>query len=255
MVLTIHDLNFLNKDYSNEKIGHLIKKLQTKVDRADALVFISNFSLQEATKYLTFDPSISHVIYNGLPQRSVPSLTKPDYIKNEEFIFSIGIISPKKNFKVLIPLLLENPALHLIVAGVKEGRYAREIEEYAKELNVLERLIMPGPVSDSDKSWLYKNCRAFMFPSIAEGFGLPVIEAMSFGKPVFLSTHTSLPEIGGVEAYYFDSFEPQSMTHIFAQGMKDFSQDLEKKNRLKRYAETYSWTKAAKQYIDLYKSI
>ena len=74
-----------------------------------------------------------------------------------------------------------------------------------------ERIILPGEISDMDKYWLYKNCEAFVFPSMYEGFGLPVIEAMNFGKPVFLSTFSSLPEVGGKYALYWENFDSQLM--------------------------------------------
>lgn len=186
---------------------------------------------------------------------SEPSPVKPAFINSDNFIFSVGIISPKKNFKVLIPLLQLNPELSLVIAGLKNGEYAQELEEYAKELQVFDRLVMPGAVSESDKSWLYKNCKAFMFPSLSEGFGLPVIEAMSFGKPVFLSSHTSLPEIGGKEAYYFNSFGPEDMAIVFRDGLKDFLLDSQKISRTIDYATSYSWESAADQYVNLYRSL
>ena len=73
-----------------------------------------------------------------------------------------------------------------MIAGVThQPWYQRKIEEEAKRLGVTERVIFTGAISENDKYWYYQNCTAFVFPSIAEGFGLPVIEAMYFGKPVF----------------------------------------------------------------------
>ena len=90
-----------------------------------------------------------------------------------------------------------------------------------------------------------------MFPSIAEGFGLPVIEAMHFGKPVFLSKFTSLPEVGGNVAYYFDNFNAAHMQSVFAKGMQDFENRKPQKEIMEQAAK-FSWDKAAIQYLELY---
>ncbi len=136
----------------------------------------------------------------------------------------------KKNFHVLPALLVGNDH-ELIISGV-ETPYKSKIMEEAEKFGVTDRVKITGTISEEDKAWYYKNCTAFVFPSIAEGFGLPVIEAMHFGKPVFLSTHTSLPEIGGDAAFYFPTFEPADMQATFANGMAEFAaKKYERKSR------------------------
>jgi glycosyltransferase involved in cell wall biosynthesis len=97
------------------------------------------------------------------------------------------------------------------------------------------------------------NCEALLFPSLAEGFGLPVIEAMYEGKPVFLSKHTSLPEIGGSMAFYFDNFSEQHMTSLIRSKLNDIStyrENFEAKS--KEYAKQFNWKNCVNQYLDLY---
>jgi glycosyltransferase involved in cell wall biosynthesis len=89
---------------------------------------------------------------------------------------------------------------------------------------------------------------------LAEGFGLPVIEAMYFGKPVFLAKLTSLPEIGGEEAFYFQSFDPKHMQEVLKNGL-NASKSTSKSSALKRRAEKFSWKSTAKEYLKLYKNI
>ena len=116
-----------------------------------------------------------------------------------------------------------------------------------------ERFFLTGTIPESHKLWYYKHASAFIFPSLLEGFGLPVAEAMSMGLPLFISDKTSLPEIGGEDAYYFDNFDPQSMRDIFISGMNDFS--LEKKNRLIERSKMFDWKIAANKYLDIYARI
>ncbi len=107
----------------------------------------------------------------------------------------------------------------LVVAGSAASPYAQEILRLARAEGVAERVLLPGNVTDAEKYWLLANAEAFVFPSLAEGFGLPVVEAMSLGKPVFLSTRTSLPETGGPEAFYWPDFDPRAMAEVFTRGM------------------------------------
>lgn len=258
VVLTIHDLNFLFKDtYQKNKKEKKLKKLQKKVDRANAITFISNYTFELSKKYLKFKDIPLKVIYNGnsIGEYREDVAKQPTFMKEAPFLFALGIISPKKNFKSLLWILKQFKSYNLVIAGIKEYPYTTEILDLAKELKVEERLIMPGPVDEAAKYWLYQNCDAFLFPSLSEGFGLPVVEAMGMGKPVFISKFTSLPEIGGEEAYYFEKLEENSMCETFENGMEDYHSDFGKKDRIINWGKRFSWTNAAKEYLTLYKSL
>ena len=98
------------------------------------------------------------------------------------------------------------------------------------------------------------NCYAFAHPSIAEGFGLPVAEAMSVGKPVFLSDRTALPEIGKNVAFYFRDFNALNMQKVFINGMRRYQQQ-KMENTIRQHGETFCWEKASRQYIEVYRSL
>lgn len=125
--------------------------------------------------------------------------------------------------------------------------------DQALKYKVTDRVKVIGPVSDIDKSWYLKNCEAFLFPSIAEGFGIPPIEAMRFGKPTFLSNSTSLPEIGGTSAYYFNSYDPSDMQKTFLDGMNDYN-NRQPSAEIIRHAQQFNWENSAKAYWDVYRS-
>jgi glycosyltransferase involved in cell wall biosynthesis len=95
---------------------------------------------------------------------------------------------------------------------------------------------------------------AYIHPSLAEGFGAPVVEAMSFGKPLFLSHLTSLPEIGGDVAFYFKSFDPEHMAEVLYEGLQYFQKNgLSQK--IKERSTHFNWREKAKQYRDVYHSL
>lgn len=251
IVLTIHDLNFLYEK-SEEKAIKLKKKVQRNIDKAAHLVAISQFAKEDVLKHLNIGNKPFDVIYNGCSFYEGPTIEQPSYLPKGDFIFSIGTVLPKKNFHVL-PTLLLNNNLTLIIAGNKSS-YQEVIKEEAEKYGVENRVKIIGPINESDKDWYYRNCLAFVFPSIAEGFGLPVIEALHYGKPTFISKHTSLPEIGKDYCYYFDyNFNPEKMRTEFTNGLAHFKQ--RNINELIDYAHSFSWENAAKQYCEIYQSL
>ncbi len=256
VILTIHDLNFLERDISALKKKRYLSLVQNRVDRAAAITVISEYTASVVKEHLRLPAVPFKLIYNGTNMEAFPDAIRPPFLAQGEFLFSIGIIGPKKNFGVLLPLLKARPGLKLVLAGINTHSYAQQIRQEAIQLGVEDQLIMPGPVDDATRYWLYKNCLAFVFPSLSEGFGLPAVEAMSLGKPVFLSYRTSLPEIGGPEAYYWHNFTPAYMIDVFEKGMQEFTlQGTAKEERLKQWASRFSWQKAAQSYIELYRSL
>lgn len=253
-LLTIHDLNFLQEKIAS-KAKKRLTRLQKKVNRACKILTISKFTKSVIRQNLNLDNKRVEVIYNGVATKTTDSDVKPDFVPEGKFLFTISVVKPKKNMKVLVGFIKELKDYNLIIAGDKSDNYAKEIEESVMANNLGKRIILCGKVSDHEKSWLYKNCEAFLFPSLYEGFGLPVIEAMSFGKPVFCSAFSSLPEIGSHHAYYWDSFDSQNMIRLFNEKMAEFSSDPKKPSKIKQYANQFSWKKNADEYIKIYKQI
>lgn len=254
LILTLHDLNFLLEDQTNTGSNNrLLKRMQKLVDRADFITGISQYTLDTAAGHLRLGNKPRKVIYNGCNINDFPGYDSPVYRPAKPFIFSIGLVQPRKNFH-LLPALLKDNDYELVIAGLDHFDYKKKIVDEIHKWKVADRVKLTGAISEEDKYWYYKHCAAFVFPSYAEGFGLPVIEAMYHGKPVFLSRETSLPEIGGDAAYYFDSFDPADMQRTFAQGMRDYEQNnpIEK---IKQRAAFFNWDKAAADYFDLYRTI
>ncbi|WP_331970752.1 glycosyltransferase family 1 protein, partial [Ohtaekwangia sp.] len=207
MVLTIHDLNYLHESDSERRKKKYNAMVLKGIERADVITCISGFVQQDVMRNLTTLGKPMKVVYNGCSFHDVEDEYIPGYKPAKPFLFSLGIIGPKKNFHVVPPLLRELDA-ELIISGIPYGDYNKKILAEARKFGVEDKVHLTGPVSEKDKNWYLKNCQAFIFPSLAEGFGLPVLEAMYYGKPVFLSKLTSLPEVGGEHAYYFDNFSP-----------------------------------------------
>lgn len=252
MLLTIHDLNFL-RERSEADWQRKLAKIQSKVDRAHAINTISEFVKQELLSHLHLKNLPVHVVHNGgLVQNSVLQ-EQACNVGDVPFLFSIGEFLDKKNFLVLLDMMLLLPELNLVIAGKIDTSYGAAFIGRRAELGLDGRVFLLGCVTDQQRHWLYKNMHAFVFPSLTEGFGLPVIEAMSYKKPVFCSNLTSLPEIAGDHAFYWTHFEPKYMQTVFRQGMSQV-------NRLYLqqafdHASQFNWSRAAKAYIGLYSQL
>lgn len=255
IVLTIHDLNFLyDGNRSEKRIKKYLNRLQLKIDRADHIVAISHYVLDDLKKYLELGEKPTSVIYNGCNIEDTGTINAPERPVAQPFLFTIGTIVGKKNFHVLPALLVGND-FRLVIAGIESSQeYKKAIIKEAQKFDVLDRLVFTGPISENDKKWYLSNCTAFVFPSIAEGFGLPVIEAMYYGKPVILSRCTSLPEIGGDCAYYFDNFEPEHMRNVLNASLEHYHK-TKPRERIRDRARFFSWDRAASEYLELYRSL
>lgn len=255
IVYTIHDLNFLYECISEKEKKQKLKKIQKRIDKADCVTVISNYVLNDVKKNLSIDAGKQiKVIYNGVDLRRFPKFDTPRYLPSNDFLLSMGTIMRKKNFHIL-PSLLTGNKLELLIAGrTIEKKYKEVIIDQCLRFKVLERVVFLGEISEQEKYWYINNCKAFVFPSIAEGFGLPPVEAMMLGKPVFLSNLTSLPEIGGEYAYYFKSFDPENMRSVLQKGLRDYV-DQNKKDSIIKWAQRYSWKTSSQQYLKLYKEM
>ncbi|MFC4231933.1 glycosyltransferase family 4 protein [Parasediminibacterium paludis] len=253
-ILTIHDINFMYDDKPLFKKRKYLKALQQKIDSASHIIAISNFVLTDISKHCNIDNKSVSVIYNGCNISDEIIAEKPASMPAQPFLYTIGTIAQKKNFHVL-PALLVNNNYQLIISGITQSdAYKQQIVDNAKQLGVADRLVFTGAISEAEKYWYYQHCEAFVFPSIAEGFGLPVIEAMHFGKLTILSTHTSLPEVGGPHAYYFPDFEPTTMQQTLFNSLAHYHQQ-NPQVAIKNWASQFSWQQAAIQYLNIYRTL
>jgi glycosyltransferase involved in cell wall biosynthesis len=254
VLLTVHDLNCLHEDKPDKERVDSLRKTQSLIDRSHAIVCISHHCKRDVLANLDTKDKPVHVIHNGTHHVNIPPLKPGGYKPVRPFIFTMGYVNRKKNFHTLVPLL-KNAEFELIVAGkLDETDYVNKMRLQARKLGVSERLHILGPVTEEDKAWYLSNCQAFLLPSLAEGFGATVVEAMKFGKPIFLSDLTSLPEIGGDVAFYFKNFEPEHMRHIFNEGIIQYQKNGLGKQIMERGNE-FSWEQKAIEYQKLYESM
>lgn len=254
-LLTIHDVNFVEEISSdmNHKVNQLFRK---KLERSSAITYISEFSKQQTHSFFDVPDVPEYIIHNGNPISTLIDTDsyQTNFPTNKPFFYSIGDFIERKNYEAIINMILLNNDFNLIISGNHDKKYGEEIKKLIKTKGLENQVFLTGKVSEQGKQFYMKNCTAFLFPSIREGFGLPPIEAMSFGKPVFLSNRTSLPEVGGNAAYYWDNFESGYMLDIVVKGLEDFYNNFKENEILvKTRAAQFDWKVAAEKYLEVYR--
>ena len=249
LLLTIHDLNFLQK-YTGIKRQRALHRLKKRIAKADALTFISKYTLTQCKAHVDFGDKPHVVIYNGHAINRQAGFIKPTRVSDAPFLLNVGLITAKKNVHVLLDAMQHLPDFVLYIAGNAQSEYARYLAKSITQHKLENKVVLLGEVTESEKNWLYQSCEAFVFPSLAEGFGLPVLEALSYGKPTITSNLTALPEIGGGHTALLYDFGARHIADTVLSTVKNHSES--KAKAAIAYAGGFTWQAAAKAYQQVY---
>jgi glycosyltransferase involved in cell wall biosynthesis len=246
-VVTVHDLNYLYGHNAFSTWRHH-RRTRALLRRTDQIVAISEYTAGDVRRHLGWTGPLEVILngarsFVGMPQRPLPGW---DREPARPFLFHLSRMSPSKNPQAIIELARTWPEMTFVLCGPPS--------EDAKTLRATVRL--PNlqfhlGIDDAQKAWAFAHCTGFLFPSRTEGFGLPPIEAMHFGRPVFLARRTSLPEIGGAAADYFDDFDPASMRLVVEHGLARAA-DPGRADAIRAHAARYDWDAAGAAYLALY---
>lgn len=174
----------------------------------------------------------------------------------DRFWLAVGTLEPRKNIRRLLrayaALIGENrDHLPLVLAGGK-GWLEEDLEEFIGSLGIRDRVKLLGYVTDEELAWLYGNCFAFLYPSLFEGFGLPVLEALGLGAAVVTSNTSSLPEVAGDAARYVDPLSEEELVRAMSGLMEDHGYRQELKRRAQPQARNFSWERCAAEVLEVY---
>jgi len=201
-------------------------------------------------------PKIDVTLESGeLPKINQPK--QPEFLKtNDEFICYVGTAFPHKNGELMVQayekLAQKHPDLKLLFVGRKEFFYEK-LEDYTRKRGrSTDNIIFTDFVSDEELVWIYKHAKAYVFPTLAEGFGLPGLEAMSHGLPVAASNLDVLKEVYEDAVIYFDPEDPYDIARVVDKLLTD--KHLQAKLREKGYQQIkkYSWQRMAEQTLEIY---
>lgn len=256
-VVTIHDLSYLYYpgEFLKQDLYKLTNWTRYSIAKATKIIAVSQNTKRDLIKNYHAPENKISVIYNGFEKDVVKS--KSLSIK-KPYILYVGTLQPRKNISLLISafdkFVKKHPKYSLIIAG-KKGWLYDEIFTQVKRLNHSDKIQFTGYVNDQELIYLYQNAECFVLPSLYEGFGIPILEAMSYGCPVISSNASSLPEVGGDACLYFD---PQSENQLLEQLEKLLSDDQLRDNLIrsgKQRVKLFSWQKSADQTLEVLEDV
>lgn len=231
------------------------------VRRASHVITLSESTKADLVRLSGTSPENITVTYLAADERFRPLERKEcnsvlhRYGLPRKFILYLGINKPHKNLVFLLQVFSQvETEVKLVLAGKEDPRYPQARQE-AERLNLGERVVFLGEVADNDLPMLYNGAELFVFPSLYEGFGLPVLEAMACGTPVICSSTSSLPEIVGDAPLTLDPLDRDAWVAALAELLEKAALRAEMRTKGLRRAQTFSWEDTARRTWLVYQRI
>ncbi len=253
-LLTVHDLITIHNKKGIHWLKHFIK-FHWRVSHSDYISVISEYVENDIKHCCSLGNRPVTEIVNGVRSLEKDPREKPAFVNGEEkYFLAVGQVCPRKNYESIVAMMKPFPEYKLYICGVCDSGYARRLKSRIEASEGKGRIVLTGGISDREKNWLYAHCEALLMPSLMEGFGLPVIEAMRFCKPVFCANATSLPEVGDKYAFYWNDFSPEGMAEVVRNGLSSFSRNTDGMAELE-YSYKYTYEEFTNRYVELYRKI
>jgi glycosyltransferase involved in cell wall biosynthesis len=269
-LLTVHDLAFrFYPDAAMPSLHHYLNVVVPRsVGRADHLLADSHHTAQDLQREWQIPPeritvvqgAVDHDHFRPVHDAAAQRTVRCRYgIGDRPFILGLSRLEPRKNFVRLIQAYhmarAEGRLPHRLVIGGSKGWLYDQIFEQVQTLQLADDVILPGFIADDDLPALYSAAEFFAYPSLYEGFGLPIIEALACGTPVLTATNSCLPEAGGPGAIYVDAEDVESI----ADGILRLAQDTALCAALRRaglqHAAQFTWQRSANQLLQAYQRV
>jgi hypothetical protein len=253
-IAVIHDLIPLkmSKHHSFKSKLFFLIGLKT-LSKAKVLIADSNNTLKDIKSIKMFQNRKNIKVIHGGVEAPAKLEETTKYNHFEPYILYVGGFAPHKNISVLLHAyhkLSKTIPHHLILVGWGTPNQIKSIKNIIKFLNLDERIIILQSIPEHELSWLYINCDCFIFPSLCEGFGLPVLEAMAYGTPVICSNATSLPEIGGEAVIYFNPFSEEELINCVKKVLFDTKLRNELKQKALKRSKLFTWENTSEKIIE-----
>ena len=270
LVLTLHDIIYLEKRQSSsqswyQEMGWHYRRLVVPriLPKCKKIITVSQFERKRILEALHLQDGQLVAVYNGFNshfhlQPKAPEITRK-YIDSDNYLFFLGNTDPKKNTPRVLKAYSEylkrsEKKLPLLIADLKEDAIDRILEE-EKITDIKSSLRFPGYIANTDLAALYSGAFAFLYPSLRESFGIPMLEAMACGTPIITGNTSAMPEIAGEGALLVDPYHPEEITEKILQLENDnqfYQQQIE--YGLER-SKLFSWKNSAEALLKIYKGL
>lgn len=266
VIITVHDLRLYRfpKTYGLLRYIYLQHSVKETIRRADRIISISQFTKDEIMDTCHVEGSRIKVIHEAINKESfaigtIETYELPseyEYLRKGRFLFSLGHIEPRKNYIRLIKAFRmlkeekDNEDLKLVIAG----KPLLDADSVLKMIEETDDVVYLNYIPHELLLWLYRNATLFVFPSFYEGFGFPPLEAASMGTVSAVSNVSSIPEVCGDAAFYFNPYDVQEIYRVIDGALSHPESIKEREEKLEEQLSKFSWRKNAQETIEIYKS-
>jgi len=266
-VVTIFDLSYLHfpEMFNRDDLWKLKNWTKFSVENAKHIITISNFSKKDiienyqisSNKITVALPGYENDVFKAITDKKKIKDVQKKYGVAEKYLIYVSTIQPRKNLLRLINVFAKIDDLQLVIVGKttgqgKQGWKYQEILNRPKELGIESKVIFTGFVESEELPYLINGAEAFIQPSLYEGWGIPVAEAMACGVPVLVSKVSSLPEVAGKAGLFFDPYSETQMEQAIRTVISDKKLHLKLSKLSVTQAKKFSWKKMAKQVLKVF---
>lgn len=265
LVYTLHDLSFLeNPEWHTE--GNRVITFQGAFHAsiyADGITAVSHYSRAHFLEHFPYyPPNRVWVVHEAsrFPDEKLPSVSNDINFQSGKFWLSVGTLEPRKNHQRLLNAYAKlvhskkDNIYPLVLVGAKGWRM-EHLQLLIEKLNIKDHVKVLGYVEDATLQWLYKHSFAFIYPSLFEGFGLPVLEAMAMGAAVITSETTSIPEVVGDAGYLIDPLDENAIYQALLLFQENPALRNEYSRKSLKQAAKFSWEKTAQTVLSIYEKV
>lgn len=261
-VITIHDLSIFSfpQTFRCHNRMYLTWSTRASARRAARILTVSEYTKQEVVRLLCIPPERVVVTHNACDQRFAPpspddlAVFRQHHVLPKQFILYVGTLEPRKNIPTLLEAYAQIAAYTdapLIIGGGKGWMYD-PIFAKAQSLGLADRIHFIGFIPSEDLPLWYAAATVFAFPSLFEGFGMPILEAMACGTPIVTTSSSSLPEVAGDAGLIVPPTDAEALGHALLQVLKNPTLHEDLRTRGLRQAQRFSWPETAERTLQAY---
>lgn len=270
LVVTIHDLIhwiFRGQFYSTLQAAYAQFLIRKAISLADRIIAVSQNTREDLIRHFKAPPEKIRVIYEGVSSEFFSpqdAQERNKFLKKyglpEQFFLYVGLIKPHKNLKRLLAVFRKlyregKIQSNLVLVGKKDYKYPPGFEELEQLKTEGGIYYFPAAGTEKELHFFYASARALVHPSLYEGFGLTILEAMASGTPVILSRVSSLPEVAGEAGHYIDPQSDLSISDALLKLEQGDGLRSELIRRGKEQAKKFTWSRAAEETIQVYEGV
>lgn len=268
LVVTIYDVSFITNPecHMQANIKHCLQGTKDAIKNADAIIAISNHTKMDLIKYLDAPEdtiTVTHLAadeaFSRIEEKNILEKVRKKYSLPYNFVLFVGSLEPRKNVQTLLRAyaltsqMFKNKYKLAIVGG--KGWLNDQIKSLVEELKISDNVYFTEYVAQEDLPAIYSMASVFVYPSLYEGFGLPVLEAMACGTPVITSNVSSIPEVAGDAAVLVDPANEEELSLAIKQVLDDEALRKSLSIRGVNRAKTFSWERCARETLEVYRKV